>query len=258
MRRDVSNDKLPFKPDRSRGFTLVELLVVVGIIGVLIAILLPVLAKARAQANRVACLSNIRQLGTGILMYCNDNDGYFPTCAAWGSGSYVPYPEDWVHWQQSRDINSSAIARYVGYGDQLKSLLRCPADSFEGRKPHIGIDPGQGPYLYSYGMNEALASNARGLSWRTKITQWRSPARKIMLTEMREIYTDAGWWGPTAPLAWRHGTAISRGTPNGLLRPGERMGANVSAVFIDGHAEGINDDFACNFAQVRPDYRLPG
>ena len=62
------------------GFTLVELLVVIGIIAVLIAILLPVLSKARAQANRVACLSNIKQLCNGVLMYCNDNDGYFPTC----------------------------------------------------------------------------------------------------------------------------------------------------------------------------------
>src|SRR5688572_30945490 len=97
------------------AFTLVELLVVIGIIAVLIGILMPVLSKARAQANRVACLSNIKQLGTGILMYCNDNDGYFPTCAVYDDGvAFMPYPEDWVHWQQNRDIDNSAIARYVG------------------------------------------------------------------------------------------------------------------------------------------------
>jgi prepilin-type N-terminal cleavage/methylation domain-containing protein len=256
MRRDIGSNEFRLKQVRNGAFTLVELLVVIGIVAVLIAILLPVLSKARAQANRVSCLSNIRQLGTGILMYCNDNKGYFPTCAVWDDGSYVPYPEDWVHWQANRKLDDSAVAKYVGRGDKLKSILRCPADSFEGRKPHIGINPGQGPYLYSYNMNDALAINIGGLSWRTKITQWRSPARKIMLTEMREIYTDAGWWGSSAPLAWRHGTATSRGTPNGLLRPGDRMGANVSAAFIDGHAEGINDDFACNFAQSRADFRL--
>src|SRR2546423_6299274 len=57
------------------GFTLVELLVVIGIIAVLIAVLLPALSKAREQAKVTACLSNIRQLTTGWIMYANDNKG---------------------------------------------------------------------------------------------------------------------------------------------------------------------------------------
>src|SRR5687768_7582301 len=101
------------------AFTLVELLVVIGIIAVLIGILLPVLSRARAAANRAVCLSNIRQLGVGILMYCNDNKGWFPTCAVWELGSnYKPYPEDWVHWQANRNLMDSAIAKYVGHGEK--------------------------------------------------------------------------------------------------------------------------------------------
>jgi hypothetical protein len=159
--------------------------------------------------------------------------------------AYKQYREDWVHWQSSRDIDNSAIAPYVGTGEKLKSVLRCPADRFEGRKTHPAIAPGQGPYLYSYNMNANLGLN--GIDYpgaRTKITQWRAPTRKIMLTEAREIYTDAGWWSWAAPLAWRHGTATSRG--NAFLPAGQKMGTNVSAVFLDGHSEGINDDFACN------------
>jgi prepilin-type N-terminal cleavage/methylation domain-containing protein len=76
---------------RGKGFTLVELLVVIGIIALLISILLPALSKARFQAQVTACSSNLRQIGQATLMYAGDNQGYLPQRPRDGSPFMADY-----------------------------------------------------------------------------------------------------------------------------------------------------------------------
>jgi prepilin-type N-terminal cleavage/methylation domain-containing protein len=109
---------------RRMGFTLVELLVVIGIIALLLAILMPAMAKARETAVRTACASNLRQIASGVVMYANENRGWLPqryevkkrvlSAADVALGSKVNTLEEGVQ---------TVLEQYVG-----KQVFRCPAD----------------------------------------------------------------------------------------------------------------------------------
>lgn len=82
---------------RVAGFTLVELLVVIGIIAVLISILLPAINRARESAQTVGCSSNLRQLSMALLMYANDHNGLLP--ASMPRDVYTPgIPDNMTYW----------------------------------------------------------------------------------------------------------------------------------------------------------------
>lgn len=80
------------QPNRTRGFTLVELLVVIGIIALLISILLPSLNRARETANRVKCAANLKSIGQALMLYAGENRGAYPRVIVNTTGSDVSNP----------------------------------------------------------------------------------------------------------------------------------------------------------------------
>jgi prepilin-type N-terminal cleavage/methylation domain-containing protein/prepilin-type processing-associated H-X9-DG protein len=114
-----SRSRSGFPPRKASAFTLIELLVVIAIIAILAAILFPVFAQARDKARQTACLSNVKQIGTSLIMYCQDYDETFP----WSSFGVLPAPTSINHLGNPKWMD--VVQPYVK-NDQI---FNCPSDS---------------------------------------------------------------------------------------------------------------------------------
>jgi prepilin-type processing-associated H-X9-DG protein len=180
---------------RSRcAYTLLEVLIILGIIALLATILLTVLSKAREAARRTTCLNNLQSIAKAVLLYVNDNEGFLPFAAArkddLGMG-LMPEghrQEDWISWQCGMadqgagglpidTIDKYGIGKYLGCNDLSLSglaILRCPSDARLNNSAMVDYAPGQTtpskpypnppnstnqtPYPFSYVLNALMCS----------------------------------------------------------------------------------------------------
>ncbi len=195
-------DGLPYcvRPvnSRRRAFSLIELLVVVGVVSVLLAILVPTLRKARQVASRVSCAHNLKQIGLGMSMYLNDNDSTYP-CAT------DPVSEEPVYWLWMGRGWRRWVKPYLGGSIDVNdpSVLLCPEDR---------ADPAlfeSTSYAYSmtfyHSPQQIDAMNERAETYsdpRPSIPQRADsiayPAAKILIGEWASSHAsveiEQGWW----------------------------------------------------------------
>jgi prepilin-type N-terminal cleavage/methylation domain-containing protein len=239
------------------GFTLFELLVVIAIIALLAAILFPVFAQAREKARQTSCLSNLKQLGTAMLMYSADHDGLFPPAVGRQPQQVNAYEFSWLHrlepytknlgificpssryhstdWRTSQDVLRSYGYPPTAHSSGFRAIVLTAAPFGTALWEGIGGFYGNEMGSYhepadSYGEATIARPTDMVLLCDSPFFDWGFSEDKIYYPYPRHIRE--------ADIKLSDGTEA----PQGI----------INSIFVDGHAKALKHDF---FWEIRRNY----
>jgi len=203
---------------RAKGFTLIELLVVIAIIAILAAILFPVFARAREKARQTSCLSNIKQITLGTIMYAQDFDEHLPQSGHW---LYVDGTRTMMYWYR-------ALEPYL----KNEQILFCPSTTNKN-------SPGSWNYGFvvqitgyagsTFAFNLPDGTNIPVTNAPIPLSMVQSPSERVFVSDAQNFNTMLTFWYRTDSSYSQVGGAYYwvDGRHNG--------GANCG--FVDGHAK---------------------
>lgn len=219
MKKPVSETQ-----QNKRGFTLIELLVVIAIISILAAILFPVFARARENARRSSCQSNLKQIALGWMQY---NQDYDETMVRFNANSSLA-TEGW----------GTALQPYI----KNEQVYQCPSDSL-GPAAAGDITSGGGRYMdYAYNGYLGITSTLYPANATAKLAALTQPSLTVMMTDFtpnwgRSYFTGSHVTASGAVVACSTSDGCSAGYALFPLEAGLRHLEGQNFAFADGHVK---------------------